>query len=48
MQRLSDEQNKNRYETCEKSSSEIKSRLYKLLNNSQIKKSIHHQTQALT
>ncbi len=36
MQRLSDEQNKNRYETCERSSWEIESRLYRSLNNPQI------------
>ncbi len=38
MQRLSDEQNKNRYEACEKSSWEIENRLYRSLNSSQIKK----------
>ncbi len=36
MQRLSDEQNKNRYEACERSSWEIENRLYKSLNSSQI------------
>ncbi len=36
MQRLSDEQNKNRNEACEKSSWEIENRLYRSLNSSQI------------
>ncbi len=36
MQRLFDEQNKNRYEAYERSSWKVKNRLYKLLNSSQI------------
>jgi hypothetical protein len=36
MQRLFDEQNKNRYEACERLSWEIKNRLYRSLDNSQI------------
>ncbi len=37
MQRLFDEQNMNQYETYEKSSWKIKNKLYKLLDNSEIK-----------
>ncbi len=37
VQRLSNEQNKNRYEECEKSSWKIENKLYKSLNNSQMK-----------